>query len=90
MSIFSDLRTLVFLRRCAIALESLATSQRELTRLAVEADDRRVNEGFRAPPKQMQVGVLDPREASKRWRRQQVESGALTEEELDERYGTLT
>ena len=89
MGIFSELRSLVFLRRCAIALESLAASQREQTRLALEADERRSLEGFRAQPKPMQLGVFDPHEASKRWRKQMIDSGQMTEEELDERYGTI-
>jgi len=89
MSIFSELRSLVMLRRCAIALESIAASSREQTRLLLEADERRALSGFRPPPKKMEIGAFDPREASKRWRKQEVEAGRATEEELEEMYGRL-
>lgn len=90
MSIFSGLRALVFLRRIARALEEISHYQHTLARLAVEADERRVNDSFRYRPKPLEVGVFSQAEASRNWRRQQIESGHRTSEELDEEYGPLS
>jgi hypothetical protein len=86
VSLISDLRSLVFLRRIAKALESLAESQRQQTKLLLEAEERRQRSLEPRQPKPMEIGVFDPREASKQWRAQRIKEG-WTEEELEEEYG---
>lgn len=89
VSIFSDLRSLVFLRRCAIALERIATAQETIASFAREADDRRTQEGYRPRPKPMVVGMFSQVEASRQWRQMQIDNGTRTREELDDEYGAL-
>lgn len=89
MSVFSDLRAFVFLRRIAKALERIADAQETQARLAVESDDRRVETGYRPRPKPMVVGMFSQVEASRQWRRDQIASGNRTAEELDDEYGPL-
>ena len=82
------LRELVFLRRIARALESLAQSQREQTRLLLEAEERRISLLHPSAPRKVEIGAFDAVEASRRWRKQKLAEG-WTEEELEEEYGAL-
>lgn len=89
MRLISGLRELVFLRRIARSLESLVESQRTLARLALEDSERQQLERLPRERKPTVVGALDPVEASRRWRREQIASGRWTEEELNDEYGVL-
>lgn len=89
MSLFSDLRSLVFLRRIARALEMIARTQEIQTRLALEREERRVLSRRPLTPKRMEVGMFSQAAASREWRRMRIESGEVTAEELDYEYGPL-
>lgn len=89
MSLFSDLRSLAFQRRIARALEQIADAQETLARLALESDERRVDQGYRPRPKPLEVGMFNQVAASHNWRKQQIDAGLRTAEELEEEYGPL-
>lgn len=69
---FKNLRLLVFLRRIALALESLARSQSELSE---HARNLRLARAARAArrPRATEFGVLDIKESEKRWRAERGE-----------------
>jgi hypothetical protein len=85
-----SLRLLAWIKRTALALESIAESQLVLATLARDADDRRIVQITPTAPKPMVVGSFSQAEASRRWREDRIARGVSTEEELDERYGNLS
>lgn len=89
MSIFSDLRSVVFLRRIARALETIAKTQLTMERLALEREERRVMSRRPLQPQKMVVGMFSQAAASRVWRKNVIESGAMTEEELVDEYGEI-
>jgi hypothetical protein len=72
---FSILRALVLLRRCTIALESIATSQMALTVIAYDNATKQP----RTKPRATEFGVLDIDEVNKRWREQRIVDGVEDE-----------
>ena len=65
MSFIADLRLLVLLRRAAIALESIASSQHILASLAQDAWNETHEPHVRRPA---EFGTLDQAEVNKRYR----------------------
>lgn len=79
MSIFQELRALVFLRRIARALEMIALAQAELAEIAAAQHAART---VKKKPRVTEFGSFDVEDANKRWAKEQeaLEFGQIPED----------